>query len=82
MNDLAFFYPEGHDAHFQFGHPESPERVETIRDALMKSDSWEQYPKLKPHTVPDEILETIHDPEYMDKYHRCSSMGQSLDIDT
>lgn len=82
MNDLALFYPEGHDAHFQFGHPESPERVEVIRDALMKSDSWDQYPKLKPQNIPDEILESIHDPEYLEKFYRCSSKGQSLDLDT
>jgi len=82
LNDLAFFYPEGHDAHFQFGHPERPERVEVIRDAFIKSGSWDQYPKLEPQSVPDEILETIHDPEYLKKFHRSSSIGQSLDMDT
>ena len=34
MDDLVFFYPEGHEKHYEVGHPERPERVESIRTAL------------------------------------------------
>jgi acetoin utilization deacetylase AcuC-like enzyme len=34
MDDLVFYYPQGHEGHFEAGHPERPERVEAIRTAL------------------------------------------------
>ena len=34
MEDLVYFYPRGHQAHFEAGHPEKPERVEAVRNAL------------------------------------------------
>jgi hypothetical protein len=34
MKDLALFYPKGHEAHYEAGHPERPERIEAIRYCL------------------------------------------------
>ena len=46
MDEMVYFYPDGHEAHFEIGHPERPERVETIRSALQNADLWDAYPKL------------------------------------
>ena len=59
MEDLVFYYPEGHEAHFERGHPERPERVEGIRMALSDSGLWDIYPKYLPIDVPDDIIQSI-----------------------
>jgi acetoin utilization deacetylase AcuC-like enzyme len=51
MDDIVFFYPEGHQAHAELGHPERPERVETIRQALDAVGWWDAYPHLDPLDV-------------------------------
>jgi acetoin utilization deacetylase AcuC-like enzyme len=82
MDDLVFFYPEGHDAHVEYGHPERPERVEIIRNNLEETGLWEVYPHLEPRLVPRNILEMVHDPAYLAALEKASSLGQRLDMDT
>ena len=48
MSRLALFYPHGHEAHNEPGHPERPERVEAIRDALKSAGSWDEFIHLDP----------------------------------
>ncbi len=82
MDELVYFYPQGHAAHFQPGHPERPERVEAIREALQAAGWWESYPQLEPISLPERVLRTIHTPEYLQALEAACSRGQSLDIDT
>ncbi len=82
MHDLVYFYPEGHQAHAELGHPERPERVETIRLALEAVGWWQAYPRLEPQLPGEELLAEIHDRGYLTNLQAASSRGQRLDADT
>ena len=82
MNEVIFFYPEGHGAHAQYGHPERPERVEVIKTGFIDSGHWGKYPKISPEIVNEDVLEAVHTPVYLDMLKRLCKTGQSLDLDT
>jgi acetoin utilization deacetylase AcuC-like enzyme len=79
---LVYYYPQGHAAHFQNGHPERPERVEAICAALAKLGWWEAFPHLDPILPGNDLLRTIHSPMYIDLLPGICRKGQSLDMDT
>jgi acetoin utilization deacetylase AcuC-like enzyme len=82
MENLVFFYPQGHQAHFKAGHPERPERIEVARQALETAGWWEPFTKISPVVLPYEFIETVHDAGYL-KYlqHACQNAAD-LDEDT
>jgi acetoin utilization deacetylase AcuC-like enzyme len=82
MHELVYFYPQGHAAHFLPGHPERPERVEAVRQALKEAGWWVAVPQLEPVPLPEHVLNTIHAPEYMLALEAACSRSQSLDLDT
>jgi acetoin utilization deacetylase AcuC-like enzyme len=82
LEELALFYPEGHEAHAMYGHPERPERVEVIKRTLENSGYWDRYIRLEPVAVNQEILEAIHDPVYLERLEQTSKLASSLDLDT
>lgn len=82
MNALVYFYPEGHEAHFERGHPERPERVEAVREALIEQQWWDTYPKLKPFDLTNEILKSVHTPFFLEALQRICSRGLHFDTDT
>ena len=82
MHELVIYYPQGHQAHAELGHPERPERVETIRFALEKAGLWQKFPHLDPVEIPDEVLKSIHQPEYLTDLESICHRGQHYDMDT
>ena len=80
--DIVFYFPEGHQKHNEYGHPERPERVERLRDALRKAGWWESYPHLQPLSISDNVLTRIHSKTYMEMLHRLCQTGDRLDGDT
>lgn len=82
MHEMVYFYPAGHPAHYELGHPERPERVETIRQALEAVGWWEAYPKVEPLQPTDELLESIHERDYLRTLETACQRGQHLDMDT
>jgi acetoin utilization deacetylase AcuC-like enzyme len=82
MKDLVYFYPDGHAAHFERGHPERPERVEVIRSALLESGLWDVYPKLPPFHLPDDLIQSIHSPAYLNLLEMTCRRSGHLDPDT
>ena len=82
MKDLVYFYPEGHAAHFERGHPERPERVEVIQSALLESGLWDEYPKLPPLLLPDDLIQSIHSPAYLNLLEMTCRRSGHLDPDT
>jgi acetoin utilization deacetylase AcuC-like enzyme len=82
MHEIVFFYPENHAAHYEHGHPERPERIETIRKALIEPGWWDAYPHLDPVEPADEVLSAIHEMNYLRILETTSSQGRHLDMDT
>ncbi len=82
MEEMVYFYPEGHENHFELGHPERPERIEVIRDSLQKGELWEPYQKLAPLTIESEILQFIHSPAYLNLLELTCKRSGHLDMDT
>jgi acetoin utilization deacetylase AcuC-like enzyme len=82
MEDLVYFYPEGHENHNERGHPERPERVEAIRESLLIANLWNQFQKLAPYTLTNEIIQYIHSPAYLNLLEMTCRMSGHLDTDT
>lgn len=80
--DLVLFYPEGHERHFERGHPERPERIEAIWRALQAMEGLEESPRVAPITLPKAVLEAVHRPEYLESLRVASQRGGRLDADT
>jgi len=82
MVRLSYYYPEGHEAHYESGHPERPERVEIVRRSLDVVGWWDQFPKLKPVTLERKWLGRVHHPAYLDALQFNCEHGAHLDEDT
>jgi acetoin utilization deacetylase AcuC-like enzyme len=82
MDKLVFYYPQGHEAHFEEGHPERPERVETLVQALEEGGWWQRYPHLEPLELPPDLLASIHEPDYLTLLQFACQRGSHLDMDT
>lgn len=82
MEDIVFYYPEGHQAHASPGHPERPERVEAVRQALQEAGWWDRYPKVSPLVLSREFIATVHEPTYLDALEMACRDGAWLDMDT
>jgi len=82
MQKLVFFYPEGHAAHFEPGHPERPERVEALRQALDEAGWGRQYPWLEALELPSDLVASVHTPDYLTLLQAACRRGARLDLDT
>lgn len=82
MDEIVYYYPQGHQAHFDQGHPECPERLEAIRTALQSAGLWQPYPKLEPLALSAEFLSTVHSAEYLRILETASLHAAWLDADT
>jgi acetoin utilization deacetylase AcuC-like enzyme len=82
MEEMVYFYPDGHEDHFEKGHPERPERVETIRTALQNAGLWDPYPKISPLVLPIELFQSVHSPAYLNLLEMTCSRSGHLDMDT
>jgi len=80
--ELLLYYPEGHRAHFEPGHPERPERVDTIRRTLQVAGWWEAASQVQPVELEAEVLEKIHAPAYLKMLRQYCLDGERLDPDT
>jgi acetoin utilization deacetylase AcuC-like enzyme len=82
MEEIVFYYPKGHEAHFRLDHSERPERVEAILAILIKSQLWNTFPHIDPLLIPDEVLKKIHDPIYLQRIEDVSRESLWLDPNT
>lgn len=82
VNELVFYYPEGHEMHFEPGHPERPERIEAIRTALLEAGWWDAFPKLEPQEPSGELIRKVHDKDYIENLYKSCMSGLRLDADT
>lgn len=82
MDELVFFYPKNHAAHYEYGHPERPERVETICQALNEAGWWDIFPHIDPIDLSIEVLSAIHDTAYLHMLEAYCAQERRLDMDT
>jgi acetoin utilization deacetylase AcuC-like enzyme len=82
MNELVLFYPKGHEAHYEYGHPERPERIEVIRESLEQEGVWRDQFLVNPVIISSEILSSVHAPSYLRLLEDASKSGRRLDMDT
>jgi len=82
MEQLVYFYPAGHQEHSERGHPERPERLDTIRDALVNTQLWDPFPKVDPLTLTDSQLQAVHSPAYLNLLEMTCRRAGHLDMDT
>ena len=82
MEKIAYFYPEGHEKHSELGHPERPERVEVIRQALQAGDLWDEQALLYPIELPEDILLSVHTSDYIKYLYTSCQNGYHIDSDT
>jgi acetoin utilization deacetylase AcuC-like enzyme len=82
MHDLIYFYPQGHEAHQERGHPERPERVEAMVSALKDAGWWSGFPQLPPDDVSQSVLQTVHAAHFLSRLEDVCQRGQRFDMDT
>jgi len=82
MHELVYFYPEGHEAHWEMGHPERPDRVEAMVNALAEAGWWDSFPHLEPAGVSQEVLEGVHTARFLGQLEEVCRQGQRFDMDT
>ncbi|MCW5873647.1 MAG: histone deacetylase [Anaerolineales bacterium] len=79
---ITYFYPEGHAAHAQPDHPERPQRVETIRQALEHSGLWQLGSQAAAEPLPEGLLGRVHSAEMLQAIQQHSQRERNLDADT
>ena len=82
MDSLVLYYPEGHQKHYIYGHPERPERIQAIREGLEELGYWNSYPVIQPFETNQGLLGSVHEEEYLLLLERASRKEQMLDPDT
>lgn len=82
MDEIVYYYPTGHEQHHSPRHAESPARIEAICAGLEKISCWNAFPKLEAVKIPDEVLNTIHTPSYLNKLKSACEQSAWYDIDT
>jgi acetoin utilization deacetylase AcuC-like enzyme len=82
MHEFVFFYPKGHEAHFEQGHPERPERIEAMCQALEGAGWWNAYPHLEAKELSLDFLAQVHSRNYLDFLQTACQRGAHLDMDT
>jgi acetoin utilization deacetylase AcuC-like enzyme len=82
MDEIVFYYPQGHQAHLEGGHPERPERVEALVEALKTAGWWDSYPHVEPQRVEYDFLARVHTEAYLENLQSRCRAGARLDMDT
>ncbi len=82
MEELVYYYPTGHEKHYESGHPERPERIRAIKNALDAAGLWSSYQQLEATEIPSNVLETVHSPAYLNMLEMTCRRAGHLDMDT
>lgn len=65
------------------GHPERPERIRAVQDAVDRADLDDHLLRIQPEPISLDLLTAVHSPRYVDHFREVSrSGGGALDPDT
>jgi len=79
---IAYFYPQGHEAHYSWGHAERPERVEVIKRALIDAGLWQRSSQVQPEELPESLLSNVHSKNLLETIQIHSEREENIDADT
>ncbi|MDR7434949.1 MAG: histone deacetylase [Armatimonadota bacterium] len=81
---LAIITHEEYDQHITPpGHPERPQRLQAIREALRERGAFDKFPVVAPQPVEWDLLAQVHRPEYIRLIEQAARRGGGmLDPDT
>lgn len=82
MEDFVLYYPGDHQKHSLFGHPERPERIDSIRDGLIDLGIWKDLYLIAPLDLDISLISAVHSPEYLEILEKSCARGSNLDPDT
>ncbi len=83
MTTRVFYHPSSLEHHTPQGHPESPDRLEAVLDALRSPRLIESVEWGVPKPAEDALLHAVHAPEYLEDIETVvRSGGGRLDEDT
>ena len=82
MQELIFFYPEGHAGHHWAGQAECAGRLEAVREALDGAGLWDRYPHIQAAALPEAVLHAIHAPEYLKALIEMGERSEWVDHET
>lgn len=82
MKRIGLYYSTGHEAHFENGHPERPERLEVIKAAFQDCGIWDSCAVLEPYPPPFKLLASVHTSAYLDQLQNSCASATRLDMDT
>jgi acetoin utilization deacetylase AcuC-like enzyme len=83
MGTIATFYHPLFLKHYEFMHPERPERLNAIRETLLESDIAAELDWLEFEPASQEQITAVHSPDHHGRVHRISQQGGGhFDVDT
>lgn len=82
MKKINLFFSSGHEAHYEAGHPERPQRLEVIDAAFQRHGIWDSCQRLDPLQLPAELLSRVHTPAYLAQLQQACSYAAPLDMNT
>ncbi len=82
MRCLVVTHPDCRKHRNPSGHPERPERLEAIEQALQRADLWERVPREQPEPLDPEALLVVHSRTLVDQIRSLDRAGGQLDPDT
>ncbi len=59
MDKFILYYPVDHQKHNFFGHPERPERVDSIRDGLIELGIWQEKNLIAPINLDNSLIKSL-----------------------
>tara|TARA_B100000941_G_scaffold278128_1_gene242226 strand:- start:511 stop:1428 length:918 start_codon:yes stop_codon:yes gene_type:complete len=79
---LSFYSHAAYDEHrMHDGHPERPERTQSVLTHLRETDQWSDLRHLEPRPVTAKALQRVHEPLYLEKLSSSSPASGIFMID-
>ncbi len=84
MADIAIVWDPRYADHDTDGHPEGPDRIDTIVAHLRQTDLWPRLAEVQPHAASEEEVLRVHTPGHVERIRRAAEMrgGDWIDADT